>query len=322
MPSDSVAASVLIPSWRRPDTLKSCLATLARLTRLPDQVIVVWQADDEATREAAEAMRSEVPFRLDVVHSPEAGVIVAENVALDRAIGDVVLLIDDDAFAAPDWLARHLAHYADPTVGAVGGPADNFRPDGTPFPRRAVEPIGALSAWGVPQGNMYDHVHEWRTRPPREVTHLVGYNMSLRRAAFDRFETGLRRYWQMFELDACLQARARGLRVMFDFGLVVDHRPTNTAYVGDREGDLTTKVLNSAYNHGFILGKHWRVWRWPPVVLRQLLRGRVGAPGVLASLVAVRRYGRPFRELGLLGGTARSFLTGLRDGRRNRKSKP
>ena len=72
-------------------------------------------------------------------------------------------------------------------------------------------------------------------RKPEAVDHLVGYNMSLRRAAFDRFEEALRPYWQMFELDACLQVRRRGFRVMFDFGNVVEHHPTNTAYVGGRD---------------------------------------------------------------------------------------
>src|SRR5215471_8388425 len=120
-----LTTSVLIPSFRRPAMLARCLRGLQAQTTPPDEVFVIWQADDEPTRTAAEALAGELPS-LRVLHSPEAGVVPAENVALSAATGDVILLIDDDAVPGPEWVARHLAHYADPTVGAVGGPADNF----------------------------------------------------------------------------------------------------------------------------------------------------------------------------------------------------
>src|SRR3954470_22455136 len=141
-------ASVLIPSFRRPGALETCLASLAAQQVLPGEVIVVWQADDVPTREAAERCRAALPCPLRVLHGPEAGVVPAENRALEAATGQVILLIDDDAIAPSDWVARHLAHYADPTVGAVGGPADNVHPDGAPFPKRAVEPLGRLTWFG------------------------------------------------------------------------------------------------------------------------------------------------------------------------------
>ena len=238
----------------------------------------------------------------------------AENLALEASIGEVVLLIDDDAIAPPDWIARHLAHYADPTVGAVGGPAINHDPDGLPFPRRAVEPTGRLAWFGKAYGNMYDHVDAWRDRPPREVDHLVGYNMSLRRAAFDRFEARLRPYWQAFEMDACLQAKARGFRVVLDFANVVDHYPTNTAYVGSRDGDLRIKLDNAAYNRAFILARHSRPVLRPWRLLYLLGVGSTSIPGLLALPRSIRHYGDPAREVGLMLRAWRHGLIGWRDG--------
>jgi GT2 family glycosyltransferase len=307
--------SVLIPSFGRPASLVRCLRSLGeqRVIR-PQQVVVVWQGDDEPTRLAAEGLREAVPYRLDVIHSDRVGVVAAENAALAAATGEVVLLIDDDAVAPDDWVARHVAHYADARVGAVGGPADNHRPDGAPFPRRTAEPVGRLTWYGRALGNLHDHAAAWRTRPPRDVDHLVGNNMSLRRAAFDRFEIGLRPYWQMFELDACLQVKARGYRVVCDFANVVAHHPTNLAYAGGRDGDLRIKVYHAAYNQAFVLAKHspraLRVWR----ALYVFLVGSTGAPGLLASLVAVGRYGHPVRELRILGRTWRYALSGWRAG--------
>lgn len=312
-------ASVLIPSFRRPRHLEACLRSLAAQTCRPVEVIVVWQADDATTRDAAEALRDAIPYALRVLHNPEPGVVPAENLALDASVGEVVLLIDDDAVAPTDWVARHLAHYDDPRVGAVGGPATNHNPDGSPFPRRAVEPIGRLSWFGKAHGNMYDHVDAWRDRPPREVDHLVGYNMSLRRAAFDRFEGRLRPYWQAFEMDACLQAKARGYRVVLDFANVVEHHPTNTAYVGSRDGDLGVKVDNAAYNRALILAKHSRPSLRPWRLLYLLGVGSTAIPGPIALPRSIRHHGRPGRELGLVLRAWRHGLAGWRAGTRARR---
>jgi GT2 family glycosyltransferase len=310
----TLRTSVLVPSFKRPPRLASCLRSLAAQTVPPDEVLVVWQGADEPTRDAALALRDAMPCDLRVLHSSEAGVVPSENLALDAAHGDLILLIDDDAVAPPAWVERHLQHYADPSVGAVGGPADNFNPDGSPFPRRAVEPVGRLTWYGKLQGNMYDHAPEWRARPTREVDHLVGYNMSLRRAAFARFERGLKRYWQMFELDACLQVRARGYRVLFDFGNVVEHHPTNTAYAGGRDGDLAVKIYHAAYNQAFVLARHTSGWLRPLRLAYLLLVGSVAVPGLVGSVVGLMRYGRPAREWHILNETRRAILAGWRAG--------
>lgn len=289
-----MTTSVLVPSFRRPASLDACLRSLARQTVPPGEVIVVWQGDDAPTRDLAAAHSARA------LHLPEPGIVPAENLALEHASGEVILLIDDDAEAPPDWVARHLAHYDDPTVGAVGGPAVNYEPDGTRHPVRDVEPVGRITRYGRFLGNMHNHPEAWRARPPIDVDHLVGYNLSLRRSAFDRFEGGLRRYWQMFEADACLQVKANGYRVVFDWGNVVDHRLTarDSAYAPGRGGDLEVKVGNSAFNLAFVLSKHtpsgWtRLARW----LYLFAVGTSQGPGPLLVPLMIARHGRPALEL-------------------------
>jgi len=313
------ASSVLIPSYGRPTTLQKCLTSLAGQSRLPSEIIIVWQGDDTATRDAAAAFGSSAAMPVRVVHNAEAGVVPAENAALDASEGKVLLLIDDDAVAPPDWVERHLAHYDDATVGAVGGPATNYHPDGSPLPQRTAEPAGVLRFYGKTIGNMYDHIPEWSTRPPVDVHHLCGNNMSLRRSAVTRFESGLKPYWQLFELDACLQVHDAGFRVVFDYGIAVEHHPTNTAYAPGRAGDLTVKMFNAAYNHGYVLAK------WTPFGQRMLRLafltgvGSVGQPGLLAYPLAVRRFGHPVREAGLTIRTMLHYAAGWIAGRRARR---
>lgn len=316
---DRPTVSVLIPSYRRPERLAACLASLDRQTVLPDEVFVVWQADDEATRDAARSVAETAAYRLTVLHCPEHGVVPAENTALDRATGEVIALIDDDAVAPAGWLDRHLRFYADPAVGAVGGPADNYYPDGKKFDPVDREPVGRLTWFGKPHGNMHTQPVDWRDRPPIAVDSLVGYNMSLRRTAFDHFEPGLRRYWQGFELDACLQAAAHGYRVLFDFGNVVDHVPTNPTYAPGRDGDLQVKIYNGAYNHAFALAKHSPPGLRAVRLAYQLAVGSTAAPGLLGAFAGWRRYGRPRREAAILVRTWGAVAAGWRAGAARRK---
>ena len=306
--------SVLIPSFGRPQRLLACLEGLANQSILPNEVVVVWQGDDFQTRDAITAASGALPYPLMDLHHPQTGIVPAENLALDYAIGEVIALIDDDAVPPPDWLKKHLEFYRDPTVGAVGGPADNWLIDGTLFPRRMVEPVGRLTSFGRVHGNMHTQALEWRSRPPAVVDHLVGYNLTLRRRAFDCFESGLRPYWQTFELDACLQVKARGFRVVFDFSNVVDHYPRGVVYGGGRNGDLRLKIYNGAYNMALVLAKH------SPLGLRMLrltyllLVGSVSCPGLLGAFMGYWRYGDLRREVGVLLETWGAVISGWRAG--------
>lgn len=309
-------SAVLIPSFGRPTTLKKCLSGLLSQSVPADQIFVIWQASDFATRDAASEFIERFCGRLIVVHSEEAGVVPAENAGLSRSTSDIILLLDDDAIAGPDWIAKHVRFYEDDSVGAVGGPAKNFHPDGRPFKTRDNEPVGHLTWYGKLTGNMYDHPDEWSLREPIQVDHLVGYNMSFRRCAIDCFETGLRRYWQLFELDVCLTVRDAGYRVMFDFGNVVEHHPTNATYAGGRDGDLQVKIYNGAYNKAFVLAKHTRgVMPYFMTIANLTVKGTVATPGLIAFFVAVARYGNWIREMRILFGSVSASIGGWRAGR-------
>ena len=58
------------------------------------------------------------------------------------------------------------------------------------------------------QQNLWSELR--RPSPELILDALVGYNMSLRRTAFDRFEATLRPYWNLFEVDACFQVKEIG----------------------------------------------------------------------------------------------------------------
>ena len=107
--------------------------------------------------------------------------------------------------------------------------------------------------------------------------------------------------------------------MLFDFENVVEHRPTNTAYMSGREGDLQVKVFNAAFNQALVLAKHSSNPQWLVRLAQMLAIGSVNAPGLAALPVAWRRYGHLGKELKILRETWKSRLAGARVGRAARK---
>jgi GT2 family glycosyltransferase len=312
-----LSTSVLVPSFGRPSSLQACLGALGRQTVPPGEVIVVWQGDDTPTRDAALGAAGGLSFPVRVLHLADPGIVPAENLALENTSGELILMTDDDAVVPPDWVERLAAHYDDPTIGAVGGLTVNHE-NGKPHPVNTRTPVGRISWYGRVYGNFHNRPPDDTGHPPREVDHLIGCNMSLRRSAFDRFESRLRRYWQQFEVEVCLQVKSRGYRVLLDPGIVIDHylTPRVSVYASGREGDLEQKVGNAAYNMAFVLSKHTRAPdRWARWAYAMAL-GTTEVPGPLLLPVSVRKFGRPLRELAVASLALRRRLAGWGDGRR------
>lgn len=305
-----ITSTVVIASFRRPHRLSKCLEALAKQTIPPDQILVVWQDDDYETRDVSEELNSYSSVPIRAIHSPQAGIVPAENAGLKHSTGDIVLLIDDDAIPGQEWVAKHLVHYRDTRVGAVGASYTNFHINGDLFPERRPKVIGKITWLGRLVGYMFDHPKEWRERHPIAVQHLAAGNMSLRRSAFTRFNEQLKPYWQLFEADACLQVTRNGYVVRFDFANPVKHYPTTDIFDGRRSGDIELKVLNLAYNHALILALHSPLHLYIPRVLYLLLIGSRYTPGLVGFVFAVVRYGDIKCELRIVAGTLAAHIKG------------
>lgn len=140
------AVLIGIPSFRRPDSLRNLLDSLAGQTGVDGLHASVFVADNDPEQrdtmrvcaDAAEQFRW--PMSCAVVEQP--GVAAARNAILAkaRAAGsDFVAMLDDDQAAAPDWLSQLLAAQRATAADAVGGRVDY---------RFAAEPSNAVSRWG------------------------------------------------------------------------------------------------------------------------------------------------------------------------------
>jgi GT2 family glycosyltransferase len=191
-----VVCAYTLERW---EDIGAALASLRDQTRAADQVILV--ADHE--EELLERARAAFPDVLCLPNEETRGLSGARNTGVRAATGDVVAFLDDDAAAAPDWVARMLEAYADPLVVGVGGhvvPAWQA-PRPAWFPDEFLWVVGC-SYRGLPTGRA-------------EIRNPIGANMSFRRDTFRRvggFEEAMGRFGKdaagCEETEFAIRARA------------------------------------------------------------------------------------------------------------------
>jgi glycosyltransferase involved in cell wall biosynthesis len=169
-----VSVSVVISAFaeeRWPSTMAAIESARSQTLR-PCEVIVCIDHNPvvlERARGYAEG-RSNV---IVVANVRARGVSGARNTGAALARGRVIAFLDDDAEAAPDWLACLARAYTDSTILGVGGSIEPLWVNGRPewFPEEFLWVVGC-SYRGLP-------VQAASTR------NLIGANMSFRRDVFE-----------------------------------------------------------------------------------------------------------------------------------------
>lgn len=112
--------AIAICTRDRPDALLRTLDSILKLTRKPDEFILVddgilTAAQVESARAAC--ARGSIPFRFAANERP--GLTRARNLAVQIATSDVVQFLDDDVDVAPDFLTEIERLFRDPYVSGV-----------------------------------------------------------------------------------------------------------------------------------------------------------------------------------------------------------
>lgn len=115
--------SLVVPTYNRRDVLLRTLPLAFRQTVPPIQAVIVDSSDDwQVTRDAVQALAAKHPeIRLDYLQAVTPSSATQRNQGVEQAIGDIVVMIDDDSFLYPDYVERLLAVYAADTRGVLAG---------------------------------------------------------------------------------------------------------------------------------------------------------------------------------------------------------
>jgi glycosyltransferase involved in cell wall biosynthesis len=148
------------------DGLVAAVQSVHAQARIPDQTIVVIDHNDRLLQRAMAQLRgSEV-----LPNAGPPGLSAARNTGISRATGDIVVFLDDDARADPQWLEAIESAFGDTAVVGVGGWVEPAW-DGV-VPRWLAEElywVVGCSYRGLPDGGA-------------PLRNAIGANMSFRRA--------------------------------------------------------------------------------------------------------------------------------------------
>lgn len=99
--------TAVIPTRGRPDDLERAVASVCAQSRLPDELLIIDQSRDDASRRRVLALvtNAGASLALDYVLDPDiAGLVAAKSAAVARASGDVVCFLEDDIVLERDYL--------------------------------------------------------------------------------------------------------------------------------------------------------------------------------------------------------------------------
>ena len=185
--------SVVIASYRGSELLNKCLSSLKYQTVRPHEVIVAFD-------------KPEWVYGAISVSSGTTGVSAARNVGCDKATGDILAFIDDDAVAPPMWIEKIIESFKD-NPDCVGGPVTpHFI--GDPIPEHYNWIIGCT----------------WNVKRP------ICCNMAIKRDVFYKlgeFNEGLGRIRLNLsigeETELILKLQQKGYIVKWDENVVTNH---------------------------------------------------------------------------------------------------
>ena len=220
--------SICIVSCNTRDLLDACVASIAKHTTLPHEVIVV----DNASADGTVAMLREKHPHVRVVASERnLGFVLGNNVAGREARGEHILLLNPDTELACDAVGGLVAVIeSDPKIGIAGPKLLNA--DGT------IQPTCAASLptpWNEFTSMLFLHrvaprffpdreLSAWDHLEDRDVESISGACMLIRRSLWESlggFDEAVFMYAE--DLDICRRVGKAGLRLRYVSGLPVFH---------------------------------------------------------------------------------------------------
>lgn len=272
-------AVVVIPTLNASALLAEALASIEAQT-VPVEVIVVDNASTDGTLEMLATRFS----RLTVIRNEE-------NIGFGRAVNrgaaaardaDVIVLVNNDAVCAPDFVAQLLAPFADPAVGMVAGVLlQGAAPD--LIDSAGIELDTTLGSWDYLWNqpvSALDVAHD----PVGPCGGAAAYRLPAFRE-LGGFDEALFAYWE--DVDLALRFREAGWRCVLASGARALHKHGQTLGAASPAARRL-----EAFGRGYVLAKYRAGGRSPS---RRVQIAALDWP-VLAVHLVLRREAGPARE--------------------------
>lgn len=140
--------SVIIPTYRRADSLLRALRSVAEQTHAPHEVLVVDNAVQPEVERLVSDFAATAPAPVRYVPEPHLGLHNARHAGARTATGDILVFTDDDATFDPGWLATYARRFAAHPEMAVASGTIRIAWESPP-PRWLLDYIGDAKVFGI-----------------------------------------------------------------------------------------------------------------------------------------------------------------------------
>lgn len=208
--NDPVTFSIIIPFKEWSKDLDECLEHIGSLTSGSYEIILLPDSAITLPKKFA-------GHPIQAILTGEVSPAEKRNIGAEKARGDVLAFIDDDAYPSADWLeVAHGIFSKQKEVGALGGPA--ITPKSDPFWARVS---GAVFLSGMSGGFPERYVP---CPPSRRVDDWPSVNFLVRKTVFEKIGGFDSRYWPGEDTLFCRELVKRtGQYILYVPDLVVWH---------------------------------------------------------------------------------------------------
>ena len=207
--------SIITPTFNRAHELKYLLESLEN-QKIDHNIFELIISDDgstDGTRELIKDWEIKSSFSIKYIRQKNQGPGPARNHGLENSVGELIVFIDSDCEAHPDWLKIIMENYKKDSFDACGGP-DSSKDDFTVLQKSIDFSMTSFLTTGGMRGHSENMIAEFYPR-----TH----NMAIKKVLYDRIGGfGLLRHGQDIEFSN--RIKKSGARIKFIKDAIVYHR--------------------------------------------------------------------------------------------------
>jgi len=219
--STPLTVTLAIPCFNAESFILSALESVKSQSVTPRQILII----DDGSRDNTRKIVAELPDIELIVHKENRGIGASRNSSWQAATGDIIVFMDADCIADPQFIEKLLSLYTDDSIAGVGG--------------RGIESI---------QENFFDRwrkeilFQHWGDSYRQDVHFLFGLCSSYRRKVLKEIN-GFDPLFQVSgeDMDIGFRIHKAGYKLAYTPGAIVHHQ----------RRDHATSIEKMAYRHCF-----------------------------------------------------------------------